>query len=228
MFSHSIIKTPVMINTDVLLAWGAAYKELQPGEILFKEGTVCNFYYQLVSGQVRWVNIDEKGKEYLQSLIIPGQCVGELGLFDDGLFAATAIADKGSLLLRLHKHEFCQLLRTHSDIHFQFTELLVKRLRFKFHILKSVDNHGSEKNIFSFIQYLQQTGEHVCNECKRVLLTRKQIAEMTSLRVETVIRVMRRLEAKQVLRINRGKVYIGDDIKTCSQHNCALQLNEMI
>lgn len=217
-----------MINTDVLLAWGAAYKELQPGEILFKEKTACNFYYQLVSGQVRWVNIDENGKEYLQSLIIPGQCVGELGLFGDGLFAATAIAEKTSLLLRLHKQEFFQLLRTHSDIHFQFTELLVKRLRFKFHILKSVDNHGSEKNVLSFIQYLKQTGTHICSECNRVLLTRKQIAEMTSLRVETVIRVMRRLETKQVLRISKGKVYIGDDVKACSQHACALQLSEML
>jgi CRP/FNR family cyclic AMP-dependent transcriptional regulator len=215
-----------MINTDILLAWGAAYKKLQPGEILFKEGTACNFYYQLISGQVRWINVDERGKEFLQSIILPGQCVGELGLFDNGLFAATAIADKECLLLRLHKQDFQQLLKAHQDIHFMFTELLVKRLRFKFHLLKSLDNHEPEKIILSFISYLQQTGEHICGICNKIRLTRKQIAEMTSLRVETVIRVMRRLEVKQVLHIDKGKVYIGHG-NACSKEVCIPELVEV-
>ncbi len=215
-----------MINADVLLAWGAAYKKIMPGEILFKEGTACNFYYQLVSGQLRWVNVDESGKEYLQLIILPGQCVGELGLFDNGLFAATAIADKESLLLRLHKQDFQQLLKSQQDIHFRFTELLVKRLRFKFHLLKSLDNHEPEKIILSFINYLQQTGEHLCSSCNKVNLTRKQIAEMTCLRVETVIRVMRRLEAKQVVSIDKGKVYIGNG-DSCANDSCILQSIEI-
>jgi CRP/FNR family transcriptional regulator, cyclic AMP receptor protein len=215
-----------MINTDVLLAWGAAYKKIMPGEILFKEGTACNFYYQLASGQMRWVNVDESGKEYLQLVILPGQCVGELGLFDNGLFAATAIADKECLLLRLHKQDFQQLLLAHHDIHFQFTELLVKRLRFKFHLLKSLDNHEPEKIILSFINYLQQTGEHLCSVCRKINLTRKQIAEMTCLRVETVIRVMRRLESKQIVRIDKGKVYIGN-AASCGKASCISQANEV-
>lgn len=215
-----------MINTDVLLTWGAAYKKIQPEEILFKEGTNCNFYYQLVSGQMRWVNIDENGKEYLQMIILPGQCVGELGLFDNGCFVATAIADKECLLLRLHKQDFQQLLKSHPEIHLMFTELLVKRLRFKFYLLKSLDNHEPEKIILSFISYLQQTGEHICGTCNKIILTRKQISEMTSLRVETVIRVMRRLETKQVLRIDKGKVYIGNG-DVCSKEACMLQMNEV-
>ena len=41
-----------MINTDLLLAWGASYKKLDTGEIIFKEGTQCQYYFQLVSGIV--------------------------------------------------------------------------------------------------------------------------------------------------------------------------------
>lgn len=107
-----------------------------------------------------------------------------------------------------------------------FTELLVKRLRFKFHLLKSLDNHEPEKIILSFFSYLQETGEHICSACNKIKLTRKQIAEMTSLRVETVIRVMRRLETKQVLRIDKGKVYIGKG-DSCSKVACMLQLSEV-
>jgi CRP-like cAMP-binding protein len=37
--------------------------------------------------------------------------------------------------------------------------------------------------------------------------TRKQIADMSGLRVETVIRIMRNLYNKRILTIEKGKVY---------------------
>jgi hypothetical protein len=37
------------------------------------EGSQAHFYYQLVSGSVRWVNINDEGKEFLQVLIEPGK-----------------------------------------------------------------------------------------------------------------------------------------------------------
>jgi len=73
-----------MINIDTLLAWGAAYKKVTAGEVLFQEGNQCTFYTQLVSGSIRWVNIDDEGKEFIQTIIEPGECFGEMPLFDDG------------------------------------------------------------------------------------------------------------------------------------------------
>lgn len=74
-----------MINIDTMVAWGATYKKIATGEIIFHEGTACSFYYQLVTGRVRWVNINEEGKEFIQTVIEPGECFGELPLFDDTL-----------------------------------------------------------------------------------------------------------------------------------------------
>jgi len=39
------------------------------------------------------------------------------------------------------------------------------------------------------------------------MLTRQQIADMTALRVETVIRIMRIMHDKEEIRIEKGKVY---------------------
>ncbi|MBK8713103.1 MAG: Crp/Fnr family transcriptional regulator, partial [Niastella sp.] len=61
-----------MIDIDVLLAYGAAFKKVNKGEVIFNEGTSCSFYYQLVSGRVRWINIDEEGKEFIQIFVEPG------------------------------------------------------------------------------------------------------------------------------------------------------------
>src|SRR5438552_2971608 len=97
-----------MIDIDLLLAWGAAFKKVPKGNTIFCEGATCCFYHQLVSGRVRWLNIDEEGKEFVQTIIEPGECFGELPLFDDEPYAATAIADEDSVVIRLHKPVFNQ------------------------------------------------------------------------------------------------------------------------
>ena len=125
-----------MIDIDLLLAWGAAYKKLSAGEIIFKEGTPCQFYHQLVSGSLRWINMDDEGNEFIQTIIEPGECFGEMPLFDDGPYAATAIADEDSVILRLHKPTFLQLIKDNPEIHFSFSRLLAKRVRYKFLLLK--------------------------------------------------------------------------------------------
>jgi CRP-like cAMP-binding protein len=196
-----------MIDIDILLAWGAAYKKVAANEIIFNEGAESHFYYQLISGSVRWVNINEEGKEFMQNLIEPGECFGELPLFDDGPFAATAIANKESIIIRLHKPVFLQLIAERPDIHFNFTKLITQRLRFKFLLIKELANHDPEHSIATLLNYLKQNQRNICTKCNKVNLTRQQIADMTGLRVETVIRTIRHMHDKGQLHVNKGKVY---------------------
>ncbi|HQS53626.1 MAG: CarD family transcriptional regulator [Bacteroidetes bacterium 24-39-8] len=196
-----------MVDIDLLLAWGATYKKLDPGEIIFKEGASCQFYMQLVSGSVKWFNIDEDGKEYIQTIIEAGECFGEIPLFDGGTYAATAIAESSTMIIRLSKSSFLQLIRDNPDIHFAFTKLLAKRVRFKFLLLKSLALQAPEARIATLLNYLKKEHKNFCPECNQLNLTRQQIADMTGLRVETVIRTIRSMHEKGVLTIDKGKVY---------------------
>ncbi len=196
-----------MIDIDLLLACGAAYKKVAAGEIIFKEGTQCQFYHQLVSGSVRWVNIDDEVNEFIQTLIDPGECFGEMPLFDDGPFAATAIAETDSVIIRLHKSSFLQLIKENPEIHFSFSQLLAKLVRFKFLLLKSLALHAPEARIATLLNHLKSENKNFCAECNQLKLTRQQIADMTGLRVETVIRAMRQMHEKGELVIDKGKVY---------------------
>lgn len=196
-----------MVDVDLLLAWGATYKKLDPGEIIFKEGSNCQFYMQLVSGSVKWFNIDEEGKEYIQTIIEAGECFGEIPLFDGGIYAATAIAEEPTMIIRLSKPSFIQLIRDNPDIHFSFTKLLAKRVRFKFLLLKSLALQAPEARISTLLNYLKKENKNFCPECNQLNLTRQQIADMTGLRVETVIRTIRNMHEKGILTIEKGKVY---------------------
>lgn len=202
-----------MIDIDLLLAWGAAYKKVNADETIFKEGQSSFFYYQLVSGKVRWVNIDDKGKECSHSIVEPGESFGELPLFDDSPYADTAIADEDSIVIRLHKPTFLELIKENSDINFAFTKLLSKRLRFKFSIIKSFASHCPENRIATLLNYLKSENKNFCSDCNQLKLTRQQIADMTCLRVETVIRTMRNMHNKGELVIAKGKVYCRDMVE---------------
>jgi len=197
----------MMIDIDTLLATGAAYKKVPAGGIIFNEGAECNFYHQLVSGAVRWVNIDDEGNEFIQNMIDPGECFGEMPLFDDFPFAASAIAETDAVILRLHKSSFIQLVIERPDIHFRFTKLMSERLRFKFLLLKELAHHDPEQSISTLLQYMKQNKKNICSKCYKVNLTRQQIANMTGLRVETVIRTIRHLHEQGKLVIEKGKVY---------------------
>ncbi len=196
-----------MIDIDLLLACGAAYKKVAAGETIFKEGTQCQFYHQLVSGSVRWVNIDDEGNEFIQTLIDPGECFGEMPLFDDGPFAATAIAETDAVIIRLHKSSFLQLIKEYPEIHFSFSQLLAKLVRLKFLLLKSLALHAPEARIATLLNHLKSENKNFCSKCNQLKLTRQQIADMTGLRVETVIRAMRQMHEKGELVIDKGKVY---------------------
>ena len=203
------IKPPLsfMINIDTLLAWGATYKKVARNEIIFREGTEGHFYYQLVSGSVHWVNINEEGKSFIQGIVQPGESFGEFPLFDDSVFAASAVASVDSVIIRLHKATFLNMLKEYPDILFAFARLFTERLRFKFLLLKESSCFGPEHRISTLFNHLKE-GQKLDSDCKyQVKMTRQEIANMTGLRVETVIRSVRHLQDKGELVINKGKVY---------------------
>lgn len=196
-----------MIDSSLLLSYGASYKKVPGGEVIFQEGQSAHFYYQLESGRVKWLNVDDEGREFIQAIIEPGESFGEIPLFDGEPYAATAIADKDCILLRLHETTFHQLLKDHPEIHFALTKLIAQRLRFKFLFSKEIAAHDPETAITSLIHHFKKENLHICNECSKVQLTRQQIADMTGLRVETVIRTIRNLHEKGSLTVCKGKVY---------------------
>ncbi|NCT95532.1 MAG: Crp/Fnr family transcriptional regulator [Chitinophagaceae bacterium] len=196
-----------MVDINTLLAWGGVYKQVASGDFVFQEGGTAVFYYQLVSGSIRWANINEEGREFLQVMIEPGESFGELPLLDGQPYAASAIANEDSIVIRLQKDVFLNLLRDHPAIHLEFSKLMIERIRFKFYVIKELAQHDPEHCISRLFAYFKQRKKNICPECNRIKLTRQQIADMTGMRVETVIRTIRNLHKKGQLMIDKGKVY---------------------
>lgn len=200
-----------MIPIDILLAKGAAYRKLDCGETIFNMGSYAVFYYQLVSGRVRWCNILEDGKEVLHRLVEPGECFGELPLFDGEPYAATAIADSPTVVIRLCASSFHEILRECPDLHLLFTKAIVQKLRFKFFLTELLATNDPVDIVSKLITYFNNHHQFICEDCRRLMLTRQQLANMIGFRVETVIRAIRQMQKADQLDIVKGKVFVPAD-----------------
>lgn len=197
-----------VINLDLLLAWGATFHQLEKGQVLFCEGDISHFYYQVTKGKIKMCNSIEEGKEFIQGLFLPGQSFGEPPLFDHQTYPASAVAETEATVIRLRKDAFLSLLKDNFDIHLCFTQTLAKRLRFKSMIAREISSYGPTHRVLTLLKEYKKTYHTEDNKPFLVDLTRQQIANMTGLRVETVIRTIRNLQDEGFVRIQKGKVFL--------------------
>lgn len=195
-----------MIQEEILLDFGAKKVKYEKGDTILKEQTRADFYYQVMSGEVTMFNLTEDGKEFIQGIFKKGKSFGEPPLFGDFAYPASARASKTTVLLRLSKRLLFELLRSKPEIHFEVTRALCNRLNYKAIILKEVSVYPPEHRILTLLRYLKKeagiTGKY------EVKLTRLQISELTGLRVETVIRAVKKLANENKLTLIKRKVYV--------------------
>ncbi|WPQ66013.1 Crp/Fnr family transcriptional regulator [Chitinophaga sancti] len=196
----------MIIHTDLLREWGAIRLTAEKGRVIFTEGEEAHYYYQIESGEVRMVNTSLNGKEFIQGIFVAGESFGEPPLFTGMGYPAAAVADSDSVILRLPKPTFIRLLKENPEIHYAFTTLLAMRLRQK--SILSREMTCSEPAVLIRGVLKRYTVPELLQGRLRVTLTRQQIADMTGLRVETVIRTIRGMYKKGDLLVNKGKVYV--------------------
>lgn len=205
--SALLAKNTAFIDVDTLLSWGAAYKKVASGEVIFREEEHAHFYYQVVEGKIKMYNCNDEGKEFIQGFFSAGDSFGEPPLFTDGYYPSSAVAIENALLIRLTAPVFLDLVRSLPELHLKITRLLATRLVNKTLSLKNIAGCHPEEKIISILARIKEhAGVSNLNRLK-INLTRQEIADMSGLRVETVIRVMRLLHEKNVLEIIRGKVF---------------------
>ncbi len=207
----------MMITTDILLSHGGVYKKVSAGEIIFHEGDNGMYYHQLVEGKISWSNFNADGREILQELVSPGESFGELPVFDQQAYACTAIALTECIIIRLAANSFTRLLEERPEISLAFNRMFCQKLRFKLFLLRELSTHAPEHTIEQLFKYLQKNTNKVCGECNKLLLTRQQIANLTGMRVETVIRATKNLQNKGKISIIKGKVFLVPSTVLASQ-----------
>jgi CRP-like cAMP-binding protein len=197
----------MIISEDLLFAYGAEYEMYESNEIIFHEGSLPRFYFQIVTGTVELNNYHEDGKEFTQNILSDGQSFGESLLFNDKPYPMSAVAKTSCSVLKLSKNDFLSLLSQNPKTSFDLFKCLSDRLYYKYLMLFNVSSNDPLFKIKSLMNYLKDYNIHNEPYSFQLPLTRQQMANLTGLRIETVIRYVKKLENEKVLKIENGKIF---------------------
>jgi CRP-like cAMP-binding protein len=203
-----------MITETILRRYHAAVVPLNKGDMLFQQGETAACFYLVKSGRIKMSNYSEDGREFVQGYFTEGQSFGEPPFFSKGPYPASAVAMEKSGVWKVTHDDFLRLLKDNFDIHLQLMQTLCNRLVYKSTMLSELAIEEAEHRLLTLIRYLvDHEGGRTAAPVK-LAFTRQQLADMTGLRVETVIRSVKSLEQKRQLEIDSdGKIIWKPSVK---------------
>lgn len=196
-----------MIKQDLLLRFGAEERYYDADDIIFSEGDVPTFFYLIIKGKVKLNNYNDLGKEFIQAIVPSGQSIGLSSLFTEMIYPKNAVAIEKCEILRLPKTTFLILLEQYPEYYSKIIRCLSEHIHYKFMMLQSMAFHNPSQKLLTLMNYLKyECGEHEPFSLQ-IPLTRQQLASLTGLSVETVIRVIKNLEKQGIVQIQNRKIF---------------------
>ncbi len=172
------------------------------GTIIYEPGEQPEAVYFIKSGEVRMVTVNEEGKEFIQGIFKANQYFGEPALMINKPYLAYTIVSRDAEIITVNKDQFFKLLDKERSFSMEMIKTLSDRLFYKSMMLEELANEQAEHRIITLINYLLKNVE------KDAVLdvTRQHLADMSGLRVETVIRIVKKLAAEKILKLRKGKI----------------------
>lgn len=196
----------MIIDENLLLENGAVYKDYADKEIIFHFGSIPQYYFQIVTGTVEVNTYHEDGKEFTFNILLAGQSVGTSLLLGKHQYPMNSAAKGNSRLLILPKDKFLKLICENHQIMLNILRHLSDRLFYKYVMLFNNSNSDPSTKIRSLLDYYKESSVSKEQYSYVVPLTRQQIANLTGLRVETVIRSIKKMEREHILKLMGRKI----------------------
>lgn len=196
-----------MIDEQLLYRFGAYIKFYKKEELIFEEGSSPHFYYQIKSGSVKLNNYKEDGKEFIQSILLEGESFAESLLFLNFKTPMNAIALEDTEVVIVTKSDFFHLLHQNPEISIKLNIAMSERLYYKYIMLLSLSCLDPNVRLINLLNYWKNFQRNSKKYEFKVPFTRQQIADLTGLCVETVIRASRKLAKDKIIKIQNRKIY---------------------
>ncbi|MCD9856739.1 Crp/Fnr family transcriptional regulator [Epilithonimonas sp. JDS] len=177
------------------------------GDIIFSAGERPSYFFYIFKGKAKVISRDGDSRELIQEVSTAEEGLAEFSAFANEPYPVTAVALTDCSILRIRIDDFLTLVSTSEELKLYLLNKISDSLYNK---LIQADIHfkrsGSEK-IIMLLNYLKRKHDDKTPFSFKVLLSRKNIADLTGLRIETVIRNVKKLEKEKVLRIINHKIY---------------------
>lgn len=166
-------------------------------QFIFREGEPAEYFHVVREGAVKCVKTSQDGKEITLKVLMPGDlfCC-EAAVFDGAPHPGCAQPMGDVKVLRLSKKTYFEVLRRNPDAALEVIKYLGSRLNEAQEQAKVLALDRAEQRLATLLVNLATRAGTPDPEGLRltVRLTRKDLADMAGLTVETAIRIMSRFK----------------------------------
>ncbi|HUF05675.1 MAG TPA: Crp/Fnr family transcriptional regulator [Aridibacter sp.] len=181
-------------------------KRFGEGRVIFSEGEDPMFLPFVREGRVKLVRHPGDGKELIIGMFSSGDVFAIPPAMDGKRFPATAIAMEPTDLLLLNTDEMRWLLKDSEEFSSLIMQAMCGILRDR---ADSAIIHNTPSSEMRVAEVLLRLASGSRQELPvKIALRRQDIAEIAGITTETTIRAVRKLQARGLFRIDRGKIFI--------------------
>ena len=195
------------IDEDLLKSNGGEIKNYNSKDFIFRSGDKPLYYWQIVEGTIKLNHYNEDGKEFVHNILGENQSFGDACLFVEKTYPMNAYTLTPCTVIKLPKNKLFSILKENPEISFEMNSCLSHRVYHKMIMIQSIASASPVIRIRGLMDYLKSFQEDCSAFSFPVKLTRQQIADFTGLRVETVIRTLKKMEQENSLKFEKRVIF---------------------
>ncbi|UZT99208.1 Crp/Fnr family transcriptional regulator [Chryseobacterium fluminis] len=194
------------LQEELLYSLGAAEQNYNPGDYIFREGGSPQFYFQIISGNVKLNNYHRDGKEFIQGILTSYDPIGEYMLHSDKMYPMNAVALTRCSVIRVCRKSLLSYLDQSPAFYMDLCKSLSKDLYRKFVLMQKISCHSAVERLKEVLHLMKQEQENTAPFTYEVPITRQQLASLTGLCLETTIRTIKKMEREKIVQIRNRKI----------------------
>ena len=177
-------------------------------EQLFQQGDLAEYFYLVVSGNIKLFRRSEEGNEKIVEIIQPGHTFAEAVMFMEfNRYPVNATAIGGSVLYRFNNKVYLQLLEESKELCFALFANLSLRLHELVNEIETVTLFNARLRV---VQYLMNIVDVANSDKINLEIDKKIIASRLSITPETLSRIFRELADINALSVSNKSITILD------------------
>jgi CRP/FNR family transcriptional regulator len=183
-------------------------KSYAKGESIFFEGDEADGFYIVGSGSVKVFKMNPAGKEHILHIFGPGEPVGEVPVFGNRPFPASAEAIVDTRMLFFPKPAFVSLIEQNPSIAMNMLAVLSARLR---QFSSQIENLSLKEVPARLAGYLLYTLDEQGNDNVVDLpVSKGQLASLLGTIPETLSRIFAKMSEEGLIRVEGRSITILD------------------
>lgn len=195
------------MNDKLIKQTNAEIKTLPKGRVIIDEGEIPTSFHYLIEGELVVHNFTEDGKEFLQHKVTENHYFLEPAvLLQKAVPGTVEVFSTQAKIIKIKRENFLNYMRENPDDMLEFTKSMAHKALNRSKSLKSIVLQNPEERIINQLEDYKKE-RNLPKDKVFIDLTRKEISNMTGLRIETVIRTIKKMEKEGKLEIKSGKVY---------------------